>query len=105
MPGSGLTADTGHRIVPAPVRCRISPCATTGTATVPQVATDLFHSLRTAPYSMGAHEEAGGLGASYAVFGGGCAGSNGVPTNSCAPTPSLGSICTITFGNLPSPGI
>ena len=79
-----------------------SPCATAGTP-LAAVPTDLFQSTRTTPVSIGAHEEAGGPGAFYAVFGGGCAGTAGVPTNTASPTPTLGATIVVKFGRLPTP--
>lgn len=79
-----------------------SPCALAG-VTLPAVLSDYFLSLRTAPVSIGAHEAVGGPGAAYAVFGAGCAGSIGVPTNSMWPVPSLGTTSVISFGGLLHP--
>ena len=48
-------------------------------------------------------EYSSGTSASYAVFGSGCAGTNGVPSNSASALPVLGSTMTIDIGNLPAP--
>jgi hypothetical protein len=74
-----------------------SPCSLAGTGPLsPPVIDDLFHSMRVLPVSIDAHEEVGGIGATYGVFGGGCAGHAGVPTNSALPTPVLGMTSVIT---------
>lgn len=76
-----------------------SPCAQAGTF-LPAVLTDFFLAARTPPVSIGGDEE-DGTTASYAVFGGGCAGSVGIATNTASSPPQLGQTSTITFGNLP----
>ena len=81
-----------------------SPCEFVGTI-LPSVLTDHYHSMRTFPTSIGAHETTGATAASYAVFGGGCAGSAGVPTNTAWPTPVVGLTSTITVGNLPATNV
>jgi hypothetical protein len=82
-----------------------SPCATAG-AVLPGVLSDFFQLPRTAPVSIGMHEQDGGGGAaSYQVFGGGCAGTAGVPSNSMSQLPQLGTTPNIVFGNLPAPQI
>lgn len=81
-----------------------SPCSIAGNF-LPSVTTDFFQSMRVPPVSIGAHEEVGGIGASYAVFGGGCAGSAGVASNTAWPPPSLGATAVVTFANLPTPEI
>lgn len=48
-------------------------------------------------------EYSAGTSAAYAVFGSGCAGTNGVPSNSASALPVLGSTLTIDIGNLPAP--
>lgn len=78
-----------------------SPCATAGTL-LASTPFDYFWAVRTAPVSIGAHESDSGL-ASYTVFGAGCAGTAGVPTNSSSLPPQLGTTAVLTFGNLPSP--
>jgi hypothetical protein len=80
-----------------------SPCATAGTF-LPGVLTDFSLAPRTIPVSIGADEEDGG-GASYTVFGPGCAGTAGVPSNTISAPPQLGTAPVITFGNLPAPYI
>ena len=77
-----------------------SPCTATG-ATLAGVTTDLFAAPRTPPFSIGAHER--DIQASYAVFGPGCAGSAGVPSNTASAPPRIGQASVITFGNLPPP--
>lgn len=79
-----------------------SPCAMAGLAQA-AVATDFFQAARSAPVSIGGHEEASGTGAHYAVFGAGCAGSAGVPGNTAWPPPALGQSSVVTFNNLPVP--
>jgi len=79
-----------------------SPCSTSGT-TLAAVTTDFFAAARTPPVSIGAHEEDGG--ASYAVFGPGCAGSAGTPSNTASAPPRLGQNSVLTFGNLPPPNL
>lgn len=46
-----------------------------------------------------------GAGSSYTVFGSGCAGSVGVPSNTAAPLPRLGKTTTITIGNVTIPAV
>lgn len=75
-----------------------SPCSTAGTTLV-TVPGDFFFAPRTPPVSMGAHEE--DSGAVYAVFGAGCVGSAGVPSNTASPALQIGGTATLTFGNLP----
>jgi len=77
-----------------------SPCAQAGTFLVP-VLTDFFLAPRTPPVSIGAHEQ-DGIAASYTVFGAGCAGSAGIPSNTAVAPPRIGQPITITFGNLPA---
>ena len=79
-----------------------SPCSTTGTL-LPLVATDYFQNPRTPAVSIGAHEQDAGNPASYAVFAAGCAGSAGIPSNTASAPPRLGTLASITFGNLPLP--
>tara|TARA_R110002096_G_scaffold177707_3_gene354440 strand:+ start:1351 stop:2802 length:1452 start_codon:yes stop_codon:yes gene_type:complete len=43
------------------------------------------------------------VSASYTVFGAGCAGTNGVPSNSASGLPVLGSTMVIDIGNMPAP--
>jgi hypothetical protein len=43
--------------------------------------------------------------ATYAVFGAGCTGTAGRPTNGISAVPQLGTTPVITFGNLPAPYI
>ncbi len=79
-----------------------SPCSTTGTFLL-SVLTDIFLYPRTLPVSIGAHEEdGGGISATYTVFGPGCAGTAGVPSNTASAPLRLGTTSTITFGNLPA---
>jgi hypothetical protein len=80
-----------------------SPCAPAGTLLL-GVLTDFVQAPRTVPVSIGAYETDGGA-ASYTVFGSGCAGTAGVPTNSISAPPQIGTAPTITFGNLPAPQI
>jgi hypothetical protein len=94
-------------VAPATADLRLqtgSPCAIAGTA-LASVTTDIFQSLRTAPVSIGAHEESGGIGAAYAVFGGGCAGHAGVPSNGNVGTPAIGGSWQLSLGNLPPPDV
>jgi hypothetical protein len=77
-----------------------SPCETSGT-TLASVLTDFFYVPRTTPVSIGAHEL--DSGAQYSVFGAGCAGTAGTPSNSASSPPRLGQNSVITFGNLPAP--
>jgi len=79
-----------------------SPCSIDGTL-LPLVATDFFAMPRTAPVSIGAHEE--DSGASYRTFGAGCAGSAGTPSNTASAPPRLGFNSVITFGNLPAANV
>lgn len=79
-----------------------SPCTTAGTL-LASTPTDYFLMPRTTPVSIGAHENDGGSLATYTVFGPGCPGSNGTPTNGASNPPQLGSVMTVTFGNLPTP--
>ncbi|HEX5052636.1 MAG TPA: right-handed parallel beta-helix repeat-containing protein [Planctomycetota bacterium] len=81
-----------------------SPCATAG-FTLPSVLTDFSLAPRTPPVSIGADEDDSGAGATYAIFGAGCAGSAGVVSNTIDTPPQLGQVSTITFGNLPPPNI
>lgn len=81
-----------------------SPCATAGTF-LPAVLTDYALAPRTVPVSIGALEQDGGAAASYTVFGAGCAGTSGVPSNTISAPPQIGTSPTITFGNLPPPNI
>lgn len=81
-----------------------SPCAQAGTF-LPTVLTDFSLAPRTPPVSIGADEEDGGPSASYTVFGVGCAGTSGVPSNTISTPPRLGTNSVITFGNLPPPDI
>jgi hypothetical protein len=81
-----------------------SPCVTAGNF-LPSVLTDFSLAARTPPVSMGAHENDSAGGASYTVFGAGCAGTAGVPNNSASALPQLGTSPVITFGNLPAPYI
>jgi hypothetical protein len=78
-----------------------SPVARSGTFLV-NVLTDFDQAGRTPPVSIGAHENDS---ASYSVFGSGCAGTAGVPSNTASGPPQLGQSPTITFGNLPFPFI
>lgn len=80
-----------------------SPCATAGTL-LPGTPFDYFWYPRTSPVSIGAHEFDGSQ-ASYSLFGAGCAGTAGVPTNSSSLPPHLGTTATITFANLPNPAL
>lgn len=79
-----------------------TPIANSGTFLV-NVLTDIDQVSRTPPVSIGAHEIDGV--ASYNVFGAGCPGTAGVPTNTASAPPQLGTAPTITFGNLPFPFI
>jgi hypothetical protein len=45
------------------------------------------------------------VSASYAVFGAGCAGSAGVPTNSASALPVLGQTMVVDVANMPAPEI
>ncbi len=82
-----------------------SPCALAGTYLL-SVLTDLALAPRTPPVSIGAFEQDGASGtAIYAVFGNGCVGSAGVPSNSISAPPQLGTSPVFTFGNLPPPQI
>jgi hypothetical protein len=89
---------------PADLRLQpTSPCATAGTFLL-SVLTDFAQLPRTVPVSIGAHEQdGGGVTALYQVFGPGCAGTAGVPTNSMSQLPQLGTTPNIVFGNLPAP--
>ena len=78
-----------------------SPITSSGTFLV-NVLTDFDQAARTPPVSIGAHENDS---ASYTVFGPGCPGTAGVPTNTASGPPQLGAAPTITFGNLPFPFI
>jgi len=79
-----------------------SPCATAGTLSL-DALTDHYLAARTVPVSIGAHEE--DSGAIYSVFGPGCAGTAGVPTNTATPALRIGQTSTVAFGNLPAPQI
>jgi len=81
-----------------------SPCSATATP-LPLVLTDYFLAARTAPESIGAHEQEAGPAASYVLFGAGCVGTAGVPSNSVSAPMRLGTTQTITFGNLPAPNL
>jgi len=78
-----------------------SLCSMTGTF-LPSVLTDISLYPRTLPVSIGADEEDSGIPANYAVFGAGCPGTAGVPSNTASAPPRLGATSTITFGNLPA---
>jgi hypothetical protein len=80
-----------------------SPCAAAGTS-IAAVPTDFLLAPRTVPVSIGAYEQDSGV-ASYTVFGAGCAGTAGVPTNTISAPPQLGTSPSITFGNLPAPNV
>jgi hypothetical protein len=45
------------------------------------------------------------LSASYTLFALGCVGTSGMPTNTINGLPRIGQTSTITFGNVPPPGI
>jgi hypothetical protein len=77
-----------------------SPCSVDGTL-LPLVTGDFFSAPRTAPVSIGAHEE--DSGALYRTFGAGCTGTAGIPTNTASTPPRIGQNSVITFGNLPAP--
>ncbi|MEO6593976.1 MAG: hypothetical protein ABIP94_04410 [Planctomycetota bacterium] len=79
-----------------------SPCTASGVS-LPFVVTDFFLTPRTTPVSIGAHEQDSGIGATYAIFGPGCPGTAGVPSNTISAPPRLGQSSVITFGNLPPP--
>lgn len=79
-----------------------SPCSTTGTL-LPLVTTDYFQNPRTPAVSIGAHEQDGGTPASYTGFAAGCVGTAGIPSNTASAPPRLGTLASITFGNLPAP--
>ncbi|MBM4063189.1 MAG: right-handed parallel beta-helix repeat-containing protein [Planctomycetes bacterium] len=79
-----------------------SPCATAGTFLISTLF-DYFMMPRTPPVSIGAHEQDGSTLASYTIYGLGCTGTPGVPTNVATGLPQLGTTMTITFGNLPAP--
>jgi hypothetical protein len=81
-----------------------SPCATAGNFLL-GVLTDYSQAPRTPPVSIGAHESDGAGAATYGVFGPGCAGTAGVPTNTTTIPPQLGQTMQISFGNLPAPYI
>lgn len=81
-----------------------SPIANAGTFLL-NVLTDFDQAGRTPPVSIGAAENDSSASASYAVFGPGCAGTAGVPSNTASGPPQLGQAPTITFGNLPFPYI
>jgi hypothetical protein len=80
-----------------------SPCATAGTLLL-TVLTDFNLAPRTVPVSIGAFEQDGG-GASYTLYGAGCAGTAGVPSNTISAPPQIGTSPLISFGNLPAPQI
>ncbi|MFN3240012.1 MAG: kelch repeat-containing protein [Planctomycetota bacterium] len=50
-------------------------------------------------------EYAAGVPADYQVFGGGCAGSQGVPSNSASQLPVLGQSLVVDIGNMPAPEV
>ena len=81
-----------------------SPCATAGTL-LPPVPYDFVLAPRTVPVSLGAFEQDNAGSARYAVFGAGCAGSAGTPTNTVSALPRLGTTPLLTFGNLPAPNL